>query len=134
MYWFRSNFEDSPAMSFSCALRLVKTPIELSTSQITAEATTVAIAKATDSRKDSFIADHGSIRATVSLTLRGPEPGVGWTLVARPCSDGPLPGSGRCGAICGVGAGALYCDRPETGKGPPCAGWGYCAGCPGRGY
>src|SRR5450756_1023265 len=38
--------------------------------QTTAEATTIMMPIATDSRNDSFITDHGSIRATASRTLR----------------------------------------------------------------
>ena len=38
--------------------------------QTTAAATTIMMPIATDSRNDSFITDHGSIRATASRTLR----------------------------------------------------------------
>src|SRR5918911_2333784 len=48
------------------------TPIASSTDHSTTDAVTNTMPSATDSRNDSFSTDHGSTRATVRRTLRGP--------------------------------------------------------------
>ena len=77
-----------------------KTPIASSTDHSTTDAVTRTIPRATDSRNDNLSTDHGSTRATVSRTLRGPT--VGMPPVAGPDLAGRLGvdvGRGRAAAV-----------------------------------
>src|SRR5665811_810544 len=74
-YSSRSKNVASPVIWAIVAFTEVNTASPSRVYQTTAEATTIMMPIATDSRNDSFITDHGSIRATASRTLRA-APGV----------------------------------------------------------
>src|ERR687885_2123407 len=94
-HWLMSNFDWALPILRSSLLIDVKTPIASSTDHSTTDAVTSMMPRATDSRNDSFSTDHGSTRATVSRTLRGPT-------VARPPVDGPAAGRGASGWALGL--------------------------------
>src|SRR3954449_9402118 len=88
-HWLMSNFDCALPMLRSSLLIDEKTPMASSTDHSTTEAVTRTMPSATDSRNDSLSTDHGSTRAIVSRTLRGPETGT------LPVAG---PTAGRCGS------------------------------------
>src|SRR6185436_20987491 len=70
----RSNRAPLLVLRTSSTVRLMSanTPMPERIVHNTVIMTTPAIPRATDSRNDSFMTDHGSTRETLSLTRRGP--------------------------------------------------------------
>src|SRR5699024_1946814 len=110
-------------MSWMSPWILANTPMEFSTPHTTAVATTVAMPRAMDSRKDSFITDHGSTRETTRRIRRGPvSSAAGAGCAAPPAGRAapPLPAGGWCTCVCcvagapggGMLAGACQPDPP----------------------
>src|SRR5665647_2184215 len=84
--------------------------------QTTAAATTILMPIATDSRNDSFITDHGSIRATASRTLRAaPDVVVAVATEAVPTEGAPteeVPDVGASRAAVGTPPSAVVVGPP----------------------
>src|SRR5690242_1337758 len=124
-HWLMSNFDWALPMLRSSLLIDEKTPIASSTDQSTTDAVTRTMPRATDSRNDNLSTDHGSTRATVSRTLRGPT-------VAIPPVDGPWTWRGGSAytlgrgvprpfpftVAVGAGAGAASEGAPSPGRPP----------------
>src|SRR4051794_5755071 len=85
-HWLMSNLLFALPMLRSSLLIAENTPIASSTDHSTTDAVTKITPSATDRRNDSLSTDHGSTRATVRRTLRGPATGVA-----------PLEGPVACG-------------------------------------
>src|ERR687885_2855812 len=94
-HWLMSNLDWALPMLRNSLLIDEKTPMASSTDQSTTEAVTSTMPRATESRNDSLSTDHGSTRATVSRTLRGPT-------VVMPPVDGPAAGRGASGWALGL--------------------------------
>src|ERR671933_2041660 len=75
-HWLMSNLLLALPMLRSSLLIAEKTPIASSTDHSTTDAVTNTMPSATDSRNDNLSTDHGSTRATVRRTFRGPVTGV----------------------------------------------------------
>src|SRR5690625_528751 len=85
-------------MSWMSPWILANTPMEFSTPHTTAVATTVAMPRAMDSRKDSFITDHGSTREITRRIRRGPVSSAAAAGCAAPPAGraAPLLPAGDC--------------------------------------
>src|SRR5690606_18802494 len=70
------TLDSGPTISVIISSTEVKTCNASSVPHTTAAATTIITPIATDSRKDSFMTDHGSTRETARRTRRGPASGA----------------------------------------------------------
>src|SRR5665648_711820 len=115
-YSSRSKNLASPVIWAIVSFTEVNTASPSRVYQTTAVATTIMMPIATDSRNDSFITDHGSIRATASRTLRA-APGVVVAVATEPVPTDAAPTEG----VPDVGASRTAVGTPSSAVavGPP---------------
>src|SRR5665648_1061417 len=115
-YSSRSKNLASPVIWAIVSFTEVNTASPSRVYQTTAVATTIMMPIATDSRNDSFITDHGSIRATASRTLRA-APGVVVAGATEPVPTDAAPTEG----VPDVGATRTAVGTPSSAVvvGPP---------------